>query len=59
MSFRYALRKLLVVSFIALGLFVGAPIDPAKIEELLSLMAQPKVAHTLRQKNDEGDGLRE
>lgn len=54
MLFRCRLKKLLAVSLLAIALLAGAPIDPAKIEELLSLMSHPKVAQTLRQKRNNG-----
>lgn len=51
------LRKLVVIFIVALGLMIGAPLDPQKVEELLRLATQPKVAHVLRQEKDDDDPL--
>ncbi len=54
MRFHGKLKKLLAVSLLAMALLTGVPIDPAKIQELLSLMSQSKVVQTLRQKENNG-----
>jgi hypothetical protein len=42
---------------LAMALAAGAPIRPDEIEELLHQMDQPKVAHTLKEEDADGDKL--
>lgn len=55
MSVKRKIRELLFIASLAVALLGGAPMRPDEIEELLSQMNQPKVAHTLAEKNDDGD----
>ncbi|MEO8130072.1 MAG: hypothetical protein ABJF23_30605 [Bryobacteraceae bacterium] len=40
-------RQLLLLMALQMGVFVGAPMRPEEIRELLRQMCQPKIAHTL------------
>lgn len=59
MSLKHTLRTLLLVLVLGVALLAGAPIPPDEIQELLSRLNQPKVAHTLRQEKDDGEKLRD
>jgi len=48
-------RKMLLIGAIGLALLTGAPMRPEEIEDLMHQMNQPKVAHALRDENDQGD----
>ena len=37
------------------GVWVGVPMRPAEVEELLREMSQPRIAHVLPAQDDEGD----
>lgn len=56
MSIKQKLLKVLSSATLLGGLLMGAPMRPDEIEELLHRMNQPKVAHTLREEDDTGDG---
>ena len=53
MSIKQKFRNLLLVGTIALGLFIGIPMRPEQIEDLLHQVNQPKIAHVLRKQTDE------
>jgi hypothetical protein len=55
-SIKNKLQKLFLISAIGLALLFGAPMSPKEIEELLRQVNVPKVAHTLREQSDSGDG---
>jgi hypothetical protein len=44
---------------ISVGLAAGAPMHPNEIEEILAQLNRPKVAHSLRQEEDDGEELSE
>jgi len=46
---------MLLIGAIGLALLTGAPMRPEEIEDLMHQMNQPKVAHALRDENDQGD----
>ena len=48
------MRVLLCLAF-TLGAFIGVPMDPEKIRELLEQLTKPKVAETLPKHIDDGD----
>ena len=48
MSKKQILRNLLLIGAIAVCLMVGTPMTPDKIEELLSQVNTPRVAHVLK-----------
>lgn len=45
-------RKLLLLMTLQMGVFLGAPMRPEEIRELLHQMTQPKIAHTLPDEHD-------
>jgi hypothetical protein len=47
-STKQTLRNLLLIGAIAVCLMVGTPMTPEKIEELLSQVNQPRIAHVLK-----------
>ena len=53
MSIRQRLRSLLLISALGMGLLAGSPMTPAEIEGLFSWINQPKLAHTLRQEDED------
>lgn len=55
MSIKQALRSLLFTGAVGVGLALGAPLNPNQIEELLHQLNQPKVAHVIRQQNEDDD----
>ncbi len=55
MSLRQKTRKLALIGLISLGLLAGAPMRPEEIEEMLYRFSQPKVAHVLRQEDEDGE----
>jgi hypothetical protein len=52
--FKQRWRALLVCSALQFGVLVGAPMRPEEIRELMHRMNQPKLAHVLPDKSDEG-----
>ena len=56
MSIKEKFRKILLIGSIGLALLTATPMRPEEIEELLHQMNQPKVAHTLPDESDQGDG---
>ena len=44
---RSLFRKLLLLMTLQAGVFLGVPMRPEEIRELLKQMTQPKIAHTL------------
>jgi len=45
---------------LALAMFCGSPaMTPEQVEELLSQLKEPKIAHTLPERSDGGDDLEE
>ena len=55
MSIKQVLRSLLFTGAVGLGLAFGAPLHPGQIEELLHQLNQPKVAHTIRKREEDDD----
>ena len=55
MSSLRKLRKIIQIGFVALALLSGAPVPPAKIEELLQQASQPIVVHQQRREKDEDE----
>ena len=55
MSLASKLRVLVVCVGLELGVLIGVPMRPDQIEELMHQMNQPKMAHQLPGKNDDGD----
>jgi hypothetical protein len=51
------LRTLLVCAMLEYAAMMGAPMRPDEIEELMRQMNQPKLAHVLRDEDDNGDGI--
>jgi len=49
------LRTILVCAMLEYAAMMGAPMRPDEIEELMRQMNQPKLAHVLRDENDDGD----
>ena len=54
MSIKEKFRRILLIGAIGLALHTGTPMRPDEIEELMHQMNQPKVAHTLRDENNQG-----
>jgi hypothetical protein len=54
-SLKKRLRVVVVCAILQLGLLIGAPMRPEEIEEFMHQMNEPKMAHVLPTKNDEGD----
>ena len=55
MSFRSKLRVLAVCLILQAGVFMNAPMRPDEIEEVMQQMNQPKLAHVLREQDEDGD----
>ena len=55
MSLASRLRVLIVCVALEMGVLSGVPMRPDEIEDLMNQMNQPKVAHQLPGKHDEGD----
>jgi hypothetical protein len=55
-SIKEKLRRILMTGAIGLALPTGAPMRPEEIEELMHRMNQPKLAHTVPDESDQGDG---
>jgi hypothetical protein len=55
MSLMKRLRAILFCLALGMGSLMGAPMRAEEIEELMSAMNQPKIAHTLRDETDKGD----
>ena len=55
MSIKQKLRNLLFIALVGVAILGNAPMRPEEIEDLLRQMNQPKVAHTLSERNDDGD----
>jgi hypothetical protein len=52
------LRTLLVCSMLEFAALLGLPMRPEEIEELMRTMNQPKLARTIPDETDSGDGNR-
>ena len=52
------LRTLLVCSMLEFAALLGLPMRPEEIEELMRTMNQPKLARTIPDDTDSGDGNR-
>jgi hypothetical protein len=50
------LRKISLCLALGLGSLVGLPMPADEIEELMHQMREPKLAHTLADEGDKGDG---
>ena len=57
MSIKQRFRGLFICLVLCAALSMGAPMRPDEIEELMSALNQPKIAHTLREESDDGDKL--
>jgi len=55
MSLARRLRVLVVCVALEMGVLSGVPMRPDEIQDLMNQMNQPKMAHVLPTKNDEGD----
>jgi hypothetical protein len=55
MSLAKRLRAILLCLVLGIGSLMGAPMRAEEIEQLMAAMTQPKIAHTLRAENDQGD----
>jgi hypothetical protein len=55
MSIKRKLREALLCMVLGWGSLHGAPMRSEEIEELMHLMNQPKLAHTLPEESDTGD----
>jgi hypothetical protein len=53
------LRFLLLCAVLELGALAGVPMRPDEIEKLMQTLARPKLAQTLPNENEKGDGGRE
>jgi len=54
-SLKHRLRTLLVCLPLLLGAFVGAPMSPEEVEELMHSMNQQTMAHTIPGENETAD----
>jgi hypothetical protein len=54
-SIKQKLRNVLLSVSLAMAVVAGAPMRPEEIEDLLLQVNQPKIAHTLPARNDDGD----
>jgi hypothetical protein len=52
-SVKHKLRKILLIATLGVGSFIGVPMTPEEIEELLYLMNQPKIEVVVEEENDE------
>lgn len=59
MSIKHQLRCITLSFVLWIGSGMGMPMPPEKLEELLRQMNQPKVVHTLREGNHDGEDLDE
>ena len=50
------LRTILVCSMLEFAALCGLPMRPEEIEELMHTMNQPKLAHTIPDEREHGDG---
>jgi hypothetical protein len=55
MSIKRKLLEILLCLVLGAGSLMAVPMRAEEIEELMRLMNQPKVAHTLREESDTGD----
>ena len=55
MSFKHRLRTLLCCVVLEMGALIGVPMRPDKIQELMHLLNNPKIAQTDPEKNTDGD----
>jgi len=54
-SLKSRLRVMLACFTLLGGVWVGVPMRPVEIEDLMRQMNQPKLAHVLREEDEEGD----
>jgi len=52
-SIKHNLGKVFLIGTLGVGSLMGVPISPEKIQELLSLMSQPKIEVVVDEKKDE------
>jgi hypothetical protein len=57
MSMKKRLRSVLLCLVLCGALSMGVQMRPEEIEELMSAMNKPKIAHTLPDESDDGDKL--
>ena len=57
MSIKQRFRGVFICLVLCAALSMGAPMRPDEIEELMSALNQPKIAHTLPEESDDGDKL--
>lgn len=55
MSVRHKSRLLLLCFAVGFGSLIGIQMKPEEIEELMSNMNQPKIAHTLPEDYEDGE----
>ncbi len=55
MQFKRRLRDLLLCLVLGWGSLLGVPMRAEEVEELMHLMNEPKIAHTLTEESDSGD----
>jgi hypothetical protein len=55
-SIKIKLQRMLSIGVLGFTLLFGAPMSPKEIEALLRQVSVPKVAHSLREQRDSGDG---
>ena len=54
-SIRESLRTIFLCAVLEMGALTGVMMRPEEIRELLQTMNQPKVAHVLRETDDDGE----
>lgn len=59
MMWRQRLRTIFLCAALQFAVLTGVPMRPEEIRELMQTMNQPKVAHTLPEEKQPGDGDRE
>ena len=55
MNFKNRCCRLLFSTILAAASFVGAPMRPEEVDELMQRMNRPKLAHTLPDESHKGD----
>ncbi len=56
MSLKQRLRTILCCLTLEVGTLVGVPMRPEQIQDLMQTLNQPKVAQTIPDETDTGDG---
>ena len=55
MSWKKKLRVIVACLTLEAGVLLGMPMRPDEIKELMNQMNQPKLAHVLKEEDEEGD----